>query len=269
MPKFLKSTYTPTTMSIIRFLLTAVIGLLPVLGFAQPITKEITTRPGVTVKFTYVKAENAVASALLLPGGSGVSSYNYGGTVYETYFPKALSYYTQQGINVLMPEIPSDRSTLNNFRNSAEHVQDNAVLMAYLKQQSNVPVWVIGHSNGALSAASLTAQLQDKGPVGAVLMSSTTKAPFGMSSIAHVVLQAALDQIKVPVLVVHNKNDPCPANPYSGVALITSALKAAKKVDHFAIEGGTSSPNACYGIHGYLGIEDSVTKQVTDWIKAN
>ena len=255
-------------MLFIRLTLTAIIGLLPVLGFSQAVIKEITTRPGVTIKFTYVKAENAVASALLLPGGSGVSSYNYGGTVYETYFPKALNYYTQQGINVLMPEIPSDRSSLNNFRNSAEHAQDNAALMAYLKQQSNAPVWVIGHSNGALSAASLSAQLQDKGPVGVVLMSSTTKAPFGISA-AHPVLQAALDQIKVPVLVVHNKNDPCPANPYSGVALITSALKAAKKVDHIAIEGGTSSQNACYGIHGYLGIEEPVTKQVTDWIKAN
>ncbi len=254
-------------MSIIRLFLIAVIGFLPPFCFSQVITKEITTRPGVTIKFTYAKAENAVASALLLPGGSGVSSYNFGGTVYETYFPRSLSYFTQQGINVLMPEIPSDRSHLNKFRNSAEHAQDNAALLAFLKEQSSAPVWAIGYSNGALSAASLTAQLQGNGPVGIVLMSATTKAPFGISA-AHPVLEAALDQIKVPVLVVHNKNDPCPTNPYSGAALVMAALKSSPKTEHIAIEGGTSSPNACYGIHTSLGIEEGLTKQVTDWIKA-
>jgi len=242
--------------------------LLPLISFAQVEVKEIKTRPDVTVKFLYAKAENPVASVILFAGALGTLGLFPNGTMrYESYTPTAVPLFVQQGISVLLPDVPSDKSTLNKFRNTAEHAQDNAALMAFLKQQANVPVWAVGHSNGALSAAAFSALLQDKGPHGIVLMSATTKAPFNISA-AHPVFLTPLDQIKVPVLIVHNTLDPCPANPYTGVALITAELKSAKKVTHFPVEAGGSG-GVCGGLHRFIGVEEQVTKQVADWIKAN
>jgi dienelactone hydrolase len=241
--------------------------LMPIASQAQVEVKAITTRPGVTVKFVYAKAEKPIASVILMAGGSGVLGlFTNGSMRYENYTPTAIPLFVKHGFNVLLAEVPSDKSTLNGFRNTVEHAQDNLALMAFLKQQADVPVWAIGHSNGALSAAAFSTHHQEKGPLGLVLMAATTKAPFNTSS-AHPVLLSALDQIKTPVLIVHNKLDPCPANPYSGVTLITTELKLAKKVTHFPIEA-TGTGGVCSGIHRFIGVEEKVTEQVADWIKA-
>src|ERR1035437_9777631 len=46
-------------------------SFVPLPSKAQVEVKEITTRPGVTVRFVYAKADNPVASAVLFQGGSG------------------------------------------------------------------------------------------------------------------------------------------------------------------------------------------------------
>jgi dienelactone hydrolase len=244
---------------------------------AQVEVKEITTRPGVTVRFIYAKAENAVASAVLFPGGSGYLDISPdGATKGDGSFITigGAKRFNQNGINVLIPAIPSDRKDMNvgAFRFSAEHAQDNAALIEFLRQQSKTPVWAIGTSASALSAAAAAIHLKENGPDGIVLTSSVTSLypkPEVLS-----VTSAPLDQIKVPVLIVHARKDvDCTWSTYERMPALVAAFTSSRKIEFLTVEGGFSMPkgnNPCAtGFHQFNGVEDSVTKDIADWIKRN
>jgi len=241
-------------------------SLVPITGQAQVEVKEMTTRPGVTVRFIYAKAEHPVASAILFQGGSGnIGIFPNGSMRVENFLSGGARRFTQNGISVVIPDVPSDRRTLDNFRYTLEHAQDNAGLIEFLRQQSKVPVWAIGTSNGSLSAAAASTHLKEMGPDGLVLTSSVTKAPVAA---AHPVTAAPLHDVKVPVLLVHHKQDGCAVTPYDAMPGLVAALGSAKIVELISAEGGSAAGNPCHtGHHQFLGMEAVVTKDIADWIK--
>jgi pimeloyl-ACP methyl ester carboxylesterase len=241
-------------------------SFVPLTSQAQVEVKETTTRPGVTVRFVYAKADNPVASAVLFQGGSGnIGIFSNGSMRVQNFLSGGAHRFTQNGISVVIPDVPSDRRTLDNFRDTPEHAQDNAALIEFLRQQSKVPVWAIGTSNGSLSAAAASTHLKEKGPDGIVLTSSVTKAPVAA---AHPVTAAPLNEVKVPILLVHHKYDGCSITPYDAMPGLIAAFKSTKTIELISVEGGSSTGNPCYtGYHQFLGIEAAVTKDIADWIK--
>lgn len=247
-------------------LVLALSSLAPISSQAQVDVKEVTTRPGVTIRFVYAKAENPVASAVLFQGGAGnIGIFPNGSMRVENFLSGGAHRFNQNGISVVIPDVPSDRRTLDDFRNTPEHALDNAALIEFLRQQSKVPVWAIGTSNGSLSAAASSTYLKEKGPDGLVLTSSVTEAPVAA---AHSVKLAPLGEVKVPVLLVHHKQDGCRVTPYEAMPGLIAALKSAKKVELIPEDGGSPTGNPCHtGYHQFLGIEGGVTKDIADWIK--
>jgi hypothetical protein len=235
---------------------------------AQVEVKELSTRPGVTLRFIYAKADNPVATAVLFQGGAGnIGIYRNGSLRNENFLSGGAQRFVQNGISVVIPDVPSDRRTLDDFRHTPEHAQDNAALFEFLRQQSKTPVWAIGTSNGSLSAAAASTQLQEKGPDGVVLTSTVTR-PGATRGLAHVVSLAPLNEVKVPVLLVHHKKDGCSVTPYDAMPELMAALSSSPKVELISQEGGWASGNPCHtGHHQYLGIEAAVTKYIADWIK--
>ena len=226
---------------------------------AQPTVHSIETRPGVQLKFLYVPAQNPVAGAVLFQGGFGNIGLYANGSMQDAGFlsgngPK----FAAQGVSVVIPDVPSDRRTLNDFRDSAEHAQDNAALIEFLRQRTKQPVWAMGISNGSLSAAAAAARLGKRGPDGVVLMSSLTQEGRNRQ-VAHVVTSANLAEVKVPAVLVHHKLDGCYVTPFSGMPGLQAALSASPKVELLAIEGGSNQGNPCHtGYHQFLGQEDAV-----------
>lgn len=246
-----------------------VLALWPLAGQAQPEVREIPTRPGVTVRFIYAKAENPVASAVLLQGGSGaIGIFPNGTTQSSGFLATGAERFAGNGVSVAIPDVPSDRNHLHDFRATPEHAQDIAALIAFLRQQGNGPVWAIGTSNGSLSAAASTTRLKDKGPDGIVLSAAVTKRPVSQ---AHPVTDAPLGEVTVPVLLVHHKEDGCQVTPYAAMPDLLAALKSAKKAELIGVEGGSrGSGTPCGGgHHQFLGIEADVTKSISDWIRLN
>jgi pimeloyl-ACP methyl ester carboxylesterase len=245
------------------------LALWPLAGQAQPEVREIPTRPGVTLRFLYAKAENPVASAVLLQGGSGaIGIFPNGTTQSSGFLATGAERFAGNGISVAVPDAPSDRRNLHDFRATPQHAEDIAALIAFLRQQANVPVWAVGTSNGALSAASAATTLKEKGPAGIVLTASATKP---LSSQAHLVTDAPLGEVTVPVLLVHHKEDGCVVTPYAAMPDLLAALKSARKTELVSVEGGSrgSGPPCGGGHHQFLGIEAEVTKSISDWIKLN
>lgn len=244
-------------------------ALAPLAGHAQVEVRELVTRPGVTLRFVYAKAENPVASAVLFQGGGGNIGIFPNGTVRnENFLSGGAQRFVRNGISVAIPDVPSDRRSLDAFRDSAEHAQDNAALLEFLRQQARVPVWAIGTSNGSLSAAAAATHLRDKGPDGLVLTSSVTRAPLAS---LHLVTLAPLHEVKVPVLLVHHKQDGCKFTPWEAMPELVAAFRSAKKADLMPIEGGSAGGgNPCHGgYHQFLGIEAAVTDDIAAWIKRN
>ena len=243
--------------------------LVPEISFSQEsAVREIATRPGVKVKFLYEKAVNPIATAILFAGGSGaIRIYPNGSTNAESFLLRAKGAFLLSGVSVLIPDAPSDKNNLNDFRSTREHADDNAALIAYLRKEESVPVWAIGTSNGSLSAVATTLNLKSEGPKGIVLASTVTKNP---GSGAHSILTVPLENVTVPVLLVHHKDDPCYVSPYDGIKGVPALFKATQKVELITVEGGTSGggcyPN-CY--HQFVGIENSVVSAIVEWIRTH
>ena len=210
-----------------------------------------------------------VASAVLLQGGSGaIGIFPNGSTNSSGFLATGAERFAGTGISVAVPDVPSDRRNLHDFRATPEHAQDIAALIDFLRQQANTPVWAVGTSNGSLSAASAATRLKEKGPDGIVLTAAVTRP---LSSQAHLVTDAPLGEVTVPVLLVHHKRDGCVVTPYAAMPDLLAALKAARNTELIGVEGGSpgSGPPCGGGHHQFLGIEAEVTQLIADWIKRN
>jgi pimeloyl-ACP methyl ester carboxylesterase len=246
------------------FLLLLLLAARP--AFAQTEVREVATRPDVTIRFLYARAENPVASAILFQGGGGnIGIFPNGSMRSEAFLSGGARRFTDNGITVAIVDAPTDRHSLDDFRHTSEHAQDAAAVIAFLRQQSKLPVWAIGTSNGSLSAATAAALLGERGPDGIVLTSSTTRKPV---SAAHPVTDAALDKITVPTLFVHHKHDGCMVTPYDAIPGVMASMKKASRIELISVEGGEIRGNPCQsGYHQFYGIEADVTRQIADWIK--
>ena len=243
-----------------------VVALAPALAFGQVEVKEFTPRPDVTLRIVYAKAQNPVATAVLFQGGAGnIGIFPNGSMRDENFLSGGARRFNDNGISVAIVDAPSDRRTLDDFRQTKEHAEDAAAVIAFLRQQDKLPVWAIGTSNGSLSAANAAERLGARGPDGIVLTSSVTKAPVAA---AHPLTLAKLEEITVPALFVHHKDDGCSVTPYAAIADVMASLKKARKVDLISINGGINQGNPCHtGYHQFLGIEVEVTQKIADWIR--
>lgn len=75
----------------------------------------------------------------------------------------------------------------------------------------------------------------------------------------------------MPVLLLHHKRDGCVVTPYEAMPEVLAALKAARVTEFIGVEGGEQGQvSPCSGgYHQFLGIEESVTRTIAEWIGRN
>src|SRR5262245_33384251 len=173
----------------------AVIGLIALLGGcaaslqeqagpteAVPITFEeafparfVTTsnRAGVRQPFLLLQPQNPVASVILFTGGAGEVGISPSGIKRPgNFLVRTRRMFAQQGFQVAVVD-PPGRGTLDGFRTSKAHALDIKGVIAELRRQADVPVWLVGTSYGTVSAIKVADHLADDGgPDGVVLTSS-------------------------------------------------------------------------------------------------
>ncbi len=239
--------------------------------------REIPTREGVKQRFVYQQANPSFASAVLFQGGPGVigafGSAEKGWVRLDgAFLSGGAGRFAETGVSAAAVDAPSDKGNLNHgFRSSPEHAQDIAAVIAFLRNEApGKPVCLIGTSNGSLSAASVAALLGAQGPDCIVLTSSVSVKPQSsiVARFAHVFTDADLTQIRVPVLIVHHKNDSCKHTPYEPMLGHAKAFVNSPRVDFITVEGGQDHSDSCNrGHHQFLGIEREVTARISDWIR--
>jgi dienelactone hydrolase len=243
-------------------------------GFARVTEKEvdIPTRPDVTQRFLYLAPENPKASVIMFAGGHGGLQISQSGTFEwgkENFVVRTRRQFVDQGLTVAIIDAPSDRQSppfLSGFRQTPEHVSDIKAVIAWLKKQNNVPVWLVGTSRGTQSAAYIATQIgpEDGGPDGLVLTSTILTVERGRA-----VPDMPLGRIAVPVLVVHHEQDGCKYCPYSEIPRLMEKLTAAPRKELITVKGGRDRGDPCepFAYHGFNGTETDVVTKISEWIK--
>ena len=228
---------------------------------------ELTPRAGsrTLALLTHEPDRKPVAIAVLLPGGTGQFDFQTGAFGVrmrnEARLPNRLRpLLLAQGVASLMVDSPADKPEMDDvFRTSATHMGDlAAVLDAAATRFPGVPVILVGHSNGTISAshfaATAGARLQAVMLVASRLV-ATPQLGAGLSQFDWTTVQTKL-------MLVHHRFDDCFATPYKG------AVDLAANVSRFTLltvdPAGSRASGGCTfaGTHNLAGHEVRVADAI-------
>lgn len=233
---------------------------------------DIPTRPNVTQRVLVLDSAQAKGTLILLPGGHGGIQLLPNGSMkwgQNNFLVRSRQLFVDQGFNVIVVDAPSDRQSppfLSGFRQRPEHAADIRAVIAWAREHSEAPVWLLGTSRGTQSAAYVATELSaSEAPDGVVLTSSIVADDRGRP-----VPAMPLGKVRLPVLVVHHENDGCSHCPFALAPMILEKLVNAPRKELMAIAGGMSVGDPCEAMayHGFNGQEQLVVQKIGDWILA-
>lgn len=247
------------------------LALAPLVG-AEDKVVDIPTRPGVTQRFLLISAAEPKAAVVLFAGGHGGLQLNDAGSARwgrNNFLVRSAGLFAAQGLTVVVIDAPSDRQSypfLDRFRQTPEHAADVKAVIAWLKKETRLPVWLIGTSRGTQSVGAAAVALRtDGGPDGIVLTSSILQ-----DARAKPVPDMALETLHLPVLVVHHEQDGCRLCLYRDVPRLMQKLTATSRKELIAFSGGEDVGDPCEALayHGYNGLEKEVVARIADWLSS-
>jgi pimeloyl-ACP methyl ester carboxylesterase len=237
-------------------------------AFALTEVRTIPTRPGVTMDFLVMTPENAgMHDALILfPGGNGAGPFRMadGGVVSGwNFLVRSAGDFIASGLAVFTVAPPSDHPTgmSTGFRESPEHAEDIASLARYLERLGYERIFLVGNSRGTLSATFLGTRIKDSHLKGVVLTSALEYENF--------LRWLPLEQLRLPVLMVHHRDDACRVSSIEEARITEAALRTSTTVDFTEVNGGAyprSAPCDNLSAHGFFGVEGKVVGVIAGWI---
>ena len=234
---------------------------------------DLPTRPGVTQRLVYITPPQPKAAVILFAGGHGglqIADDGAFGWGKGNFLVRARQLFADAGLAVAVIDAPSDRKApafLSGYRQTREHAADVAAVIAWLKQQAPVPVWLAGTSRGTQSAAYIATELSPAqgGPDGLVLTATILTDPKGRA-----VPNMPLEKVRIPVLVVHHEQDGCRLCAFSDMPPLMSRLAATPKSELITMSGGKNVGDPCEAMahHGFNGLEPEVVGRISRWMLA-
>ncbi|MFT5485105.1 MAG: hypothetical protein ACI9MU_000004 [Alphaproteobacteria bacterium] len=235
-----------------------------------------------TVEYTHSGvSDGAKAALVLLPGGGGFLKLDHDGCPRKlkgNSLVRSQALFHKNGFVTALADAPSDRqgkAGLGGFRIRSKHADDIGKVISDVRERTGLPVWLIGTSRGAISAANAASRLSGTAaPDGLVLTSPVTSGFEGGRKrwVAQTVFSNDLDAIRMPVLVVVHEADKCIRTPpILGPRVIrktnTTRGQAVTVSGGPGLAGG-ESVKACKGRspHGFLGQEAEVIAGISRFV---
>jgi hypothetical protein len=244
----------------------------PATGDVAQRVVDVPTRPSVVQRFLLLAPPRPRATVVLFAGGHGGLQIAADGRFQwgaGNFLVRSRQLFVDQGLAVAIVDAPSDRlgtPFLSGFRQTREHAADIKVVIAWLREHVQVPVWLIGTSRGTQSVGFLATQLTGRdGPDGIVLTSTILTDNRGRP-----VPAMELDKLRIPVLVVHHELDGCSLCLFRDMPPLMRKLDAVPKKALITFKTGESRGDPCeaFAYHGYNGIERDVVAKIAGWIVA-
>lgn len=236
---------------------------------------DISTRAGVTQRMLVLTPPAPRAAVILFAGGHGGLQIGAEGTLgwgKGNFLVRSRQLFADHGIMVVVVDAPSDRQQapfLSGFRQTASHVADISAVVAWVRAQAKIPVWLVGTSRGTQSVGYLGTEMTGAdgpdGPDGIVLTSTIVRDDKGRA-----VPAMPLAKLRMPVLVVHHESDGCAACPYAAVPALMEKLSGSPRKQLITITGGENRGDPCeaFAYHGFNGLERDVVGQIAGWMLA-
>lgn len=225
-----------------------------------------TAREGQSISYWWMPADGASTTVLLLSGGAGGLGLKEGRPQSRNFLIRSRDLFRAEGFNVALLGNPSDKRAMDDaWRTSDLHLSDVLQVLKDIRQRgATQPVWLVGTSRGTISATALAIGLQDQ-IAGVVLTSSV--AGFNVPAAVH---RLALDQLRMPVLVYHHRDDACRITLARDAEWIVKGLQKSRVKKFFVVEGGENpSGDPCEAMHwhGFIGMEPRAVKDLAGWIR--
>jgi hypothetical protein len=243
--------------------LAGIITIMP--AAAQPAVTELPLADGGMQRMLYAAPKSPRAVLLMLPGGNGMVEFGPEGTfrrMGHSFLLRTLPLWQAHGFAVAVLTPPNGMSLLG-YRHTAGYAAAIGRAVDDLRSRSDLPVWLVGSSQGTIAAVGAAARLGAK-IAGIVVMSSVT----GRSSAGETVFDGEPERVAVPVLIIANRGDPCPASPPGDAPRIADALAQAPRKEVFYAQSATATGQPCgpESPHSYFSIEEAVVERVAQWI---
>lgn len=227
----------------------------------------VQTHGGTTTRYALAVPQGAKGTLVLLPGGGGHADLDARGCAQKlkgNSLIQSQGHFQREGFATALVDAPSDHTGaegLGGFRAAPAHAEDLGKVIADLRKRVPGPVWLVGTSRGAISAANAAGRLKPPAaPDGLVLTSPVTvgTARGRLPWTAQTVHDAPLEEIRIPVLLVGHAADACLRSPASQLASIAQRLKA-DRVQSVTVTGGPGARQtglaACEGRSPHAFIE--------------
>ena len=233
----------------------------------------LSTRPGVTQNFFIASLpKDPQAIAILFPGSGGFIRIRREEERIkfddENFLVRSRDEFIKRGVVAAILDAPSDQQRnwgmSDEFRKSEQHFTDiSSVANDLGKRFSSLPLFLIGTSRGAVSAAALGARFGLR-TAGVVLTASMFR-PAGRRSNEPGPGLSGFDfsTIKTALLFVHHVSDQCIVTPYGDAARLADDYPL---ISVFGGRSQQSDPCAGLSAHGFFGKEPETIEQIVNWM---
>lgn len=213
----------------------------------------------------YFQGSKPKALIIFLAGGWGRIGIRSNTRTLTDPFSKMLigltnSKLSSDNYDVVFMDTPYELYTIPQ-RDSNEHMERIEATAAYYKKRTNLPVWLMGHSNGALSVSSFVGYAQEKNRMdlidGVIISGGRNETWFS-------------PPLSIPVLFIHHEEDACiNTQPRHTYAAYENLKKFdASLVSYIYIEGGEYdySDPCTSGYHVYQGAENEAQAAIDGFL---
>ncbi|HTP99593.1 MAG TPA: hypothetical protein VMN56_09720 [Casimicrobiaceae bacterium] len=233
----------------------------------------IPTRPGVTVSYLLVRDPAATPKIVVIsfvgaPGAINLAKRAAAGPIKfgpaTNYLVRVRERFADAEFADAIVDAPSDRlpeGMSDEFRFGREHETDMRAVIADLRTRfPGARLYLVGTSRGTISAAALGAKLSDI-VQGVVLTSTVTVSTRGggpgLSGFDFAT-------IKVPLLLVHHRQDACSVSPYAAANALSKRFPLVSATGGDPPQSGPCEPQSP---HGYFGLDAAVTSAMRAWMQ--
>lgn len=209
------------------------------------------------------------ATLVLIPGGEGQvrladDRKNLGGFYGNTLRPLSVPGLTSGLLNVVIFDSPSVLGVTGGYpasRTTPDHLMRIRSVVLYYREKFHKPVWLMGHSNGAVSITEFYKELQKNKEenlvAGMVFSSARNGATFNAQT------------TNLPVLFLAHHRDGCANATNANSRSVYEDLKRVDRarVEYVLIEGGAPEGEPCRsGYHMFHGAGDEAYKAIDSFI---
>ena len=253
----------------VRCRLTAILALLlwpPAVAAGQSFDA---TLNGVRQRVLYAAPARPLATIVMLPGGSGDVGLEPDGVIRHdgNFVVRTRAAWMAEGYAVLIADT-FDRTDLRGLRSSPRYAGIVDALIDLAHARSPAPVFLLGTSQGSIAAMNGAAHAPFGALAGVVLTESVSR----LGGSGETVFSADPQDVRVPALIVANRDDRCDVAPPGDAPRIAAAMTRATDVQVLEVAGGEyRSGKACGSLtpHGYAGIEQPVIEAITRWLRVH